>query len=216
MNRIKRIECAAALGLVLALLCSFASYFFACGQLRRDVVRLHVLAHSDAAADQAVKLRVRDALLESGSALFSGAATPETAAAILESQRAGLEQTANRVLAGAGMPYRARLTLTREFFTTRSYGAITLPAGRYLAVRVILGDGAGQNWWCVMFPPLCLPAASESRTAERMFTPSENAVLHADETVEIRLKVVELFETWKEKVRKQYARTSELPVEQKH
>ena len=146
MNRIRRAECAVALGLVLALLCSYASFFSACSRLRQDVVRLHVLANSDSAADQAVKLRVRDALLESGSALFSGAATPENAAALLTAQRAALEQTANRVLACAGMPYQASLTLTREYFTTRSYGSVTLPAGQYLAVKVILGEGAGQNW----------------------------------------------------------------------
>ena len=216
MDRIKRIECAVALGLALSVLWAYASFFVGCSQLRRDIVRLHVLANSDSAADQAVKLLVRDALLESGSALFSGEATPETAAAILQTQRAALEQTANRVLASSGMSYQARLTLTREYFTTRSYGALTLPAGRYLAVRVILGAGAGQNWWCVMFPPLCLPAATENRSADSAFSASEHAVLHADDTVEIRLKVVELIELWKEKVRKQYARTSELPLEQKH
>lgn len=215
MNRIRRAECAVALGLLLALLCSYASFFSACARLRQDVVRLHVLANSDAAADQAVKLRVRDALLESGSALFSGAATPENAAALLTAQRAALEQTANRVLASCGMPYKASLTLTREFFTTRSYGSVTLPAGRYLAVKVILGEGAGRNWWCVMFPPLCLPAAT-ANAADGYLSEAENAVLCADERYEVRLKVVELFESWKEKVRKHYAGTSELQIKQKH
>lgn len=210
MDRIKRAELAAALGLVLALLCSYASFFFGCSALRRDVVRLHVLAHSDAQADQAVKLQVRDALLACGSALFSGDATPDTAAAMLRQERAALEETANRVLASQGMPYRARLTLTREFFTTRSYGSLTLPAGQYLAVKVVLGAGEGHNWWCVMFPPLCLPAAQTQVPAETQFSAAEAAVLHADADCEIRLKIVELFESWKEKVRQRHAGTSEL------
>lgn len=213
MERIRRMELAAALGLLLALLCSFASYCAGCSGLRRDVVRLHVLANSDSARDQAVKLCVRDALLAGGSALFSGAATPQTAAQLLAAEQPQLEAAANRVLQAQGLPYTAHLTLEREFFTTRSYGSFTLPAGQYLAVKVILGAGQGHNWWCVMFPPLCLPAATQEVPAASGLNAAESAVLCADGRCEIRLKIVELFESWKEKVRRHYAGTSELPGE---
>lgn len=120
-------------------------------------LRFHVRAHSDAPADQALKVRVRDAVLPRLQELGAGAAnlaelTPAVAAALPE-----IAATATAVLRAAGAPYGARAELTAADFPAREYGALRLPAGRYPALVLVLGAGAGQNWWCVLFPPLCYP-----------------------------------------------------------
>lgn len=117
-----------------------------------NVLRLHILANSDSEADQAVKLRVRDALLE---------IMPETGSAA-EAEQWLLQNGANvltiaeRVLRENGFPYGAQLLLGESEFPDRSYDGTAFPAGTYRALRVILGNGAGHNWWCVLFPPLCI------------------------------------------------------------
>lgn len=120
------------------------------------VVRLHVVADSDSTEAQSVKLGVRDSVLEKVSALLEEAADAEDAMRILAENRAEIEAEANATLARLGASYRARVLLGRELFPTKSYGALRLPAGNYLSLRVILGGGEGKNWWCVLFPRLCL------------------------------------------------------------
>lgn len=117
-----------------------------------NVLRLHILADSDGEADQAVKLAVRDALL----AVMAPAATAAEAEEYLLENGALLLNTAERVLRQNGCDYGAQLLLGRSCFPDRTYGGKLYPAGEYLALRVILGAGAGQNWWCLLFPPLCI------------------------------------------------------------
>ncbi len=130
--------------------------------LREELIRLHVVAQSDASEDQAVKLQVRDAFVEKLQPLLEQIPTAEEAEAFLRERLPELEQLANTVLEKAGFSQKATVTLEPEAFPTRKYDTFTLPAGVYESLRVIIGDGAGQNWWCVVFPELCLPAASET------------------------------------------------------
>ena len=117
-----------------------------------EVLRLHILANSDSPADQAVKLRVRDALLP----LFEAADTYEDARSFVLSHGAALLETCRAVLTAAGVPYGAQLLLGVSDFPDRTYNGARFPAGPYDALEVVLGDGAGHNWWCVLFPPLCV------------------------------------------------------------
>ena len=117
-----------------------------------EVLRLHILANSDSPADQAVKLRVRDALLP----LFEAAGTYEDARAFVLDHGAALLNRCQTVLADAGVPYGAQLLLGVSPFPDRTYGGVLFPAGDYDALQIVLGDGAGHNWWCVLFPPLCV------------------------------------------------------------
>ncbi len=119
---------------------------------KEGILRLHVIANSDGSADQRVKLLVRDAILE---AMPAGESAAETRAHLL-SQGAALLETAERVLRENGFSYGAQLMLGRFSFPDRSYGDAFFPAGEYEALRVVLGSGGGQNWWCVLFPPLCI------------------------------------------------------------
>lgn len=148
--------------------------------ISRKVLRLHVRAADDTPAAQGRKLLVRDALGEALAPLLAGAADREEAAERAEAALPELERTAEAILDFLGQPERVRLTLRREAFPERSYPGITLPAGEYLALRADLGAGAGQNWWCVVWPPLCL-AASEEEGEEAMdvFSPEEQKLLTA-------------------------------------
>lgn len=126
-----------------------------------SVLRLHVLADSDSESDQAAKLAVRDALLEVTRPILEGCASRDEAEARLAGKLSLLEQTAREVLAEQGKDYGATALLGVERYPTRTYASAALPAGEYLSLRVVLGEGDGKNWWCVLFPPLCLSAATE-------------------------------------------------------
>lgn len=115
------------------------------------IVRLHIIAQSDDAYDQYVKLRVRDAVLNAANSLSLN----EDAAEEIENNLSLIEDAARVVLASYGVDYSAHAQFGEFDFPTKTYGNVTLPAGKYTAVRIILGNGAGQNWWCVMYPPLC-------------------------------------------------------------
>lgn len=122
------------------------------------VLRLHILANSDNRLDQAVKLRVRDALLP----LFEAASSYDDARAFVLGHGAELLTACEAALAAAGAPYGAQLLLGVSDFPDRTYGGAFFPAGAYDALEVVLGAGAGHNWWCVLFPPLCIVTADGS------------------------------------------------------
>lgn len=150
-----------ALIIAYILYCAFSITYFSSvsGEIRENVVRLHILADSNNEIDQNVKLKVRDALLEKNSELLSDKVTPENATEYFKNSKDELEQCANEVLKENGLNYKATITLSKEYYTTRVYEDLTFPAGVYTSIKVILGSGEGKNWWCVMFPPLCVPVA---------------------------------------------------------
>ena len=130
-------------------------------KLNEDLIRLHVVANSDSPEDQEIKLRVRDAVVSSLQSDLSKAADVEEAKAYLRENLAKIQQIANDVLEKAGFDGEALVTLCREAFDTRYYDTFTLPAGIYESLRVTIGEGNGHNWWCVVFPSLCLSATTE-------------------------------------------------------
>ena len=132
-----------------------------CEDIRSNVLRLHVIADSNSAEAQSEKLTVRDALLEEGRELFEGNGNIEEAEIRLSENLDTMKAVAERTLREKGYTYSAEVEITECYFPTRQYGSVTLPAGYYNALRVVLGSGEGENWWCVMFPPMCLPAAGE-------------------------------------------------------
>ena len=130
-------------------------------QLSEKVVRLHVLANSDSEEDQALKLTVRDAVLEEAERLLKRTENRGEAEGLLRGQLLELEQLANETVRNAGYEYPVTVKLEEVEFPTRTYEGFSLPAGEYLALRVLIGEAAGRNWWCVVFPPLCTVAAAE-------------------------------------------------------
>ena len=136
--------------------------------LEENLVRLHVVANSDSQEDQNLKLQVRDAIVEQLNGVMEELDSAQEAKEFLAEHLGELEDTANRVLQQAGSHLKAQVSLALEEFPTRVYDTFQLPAGLYEALRVTIGEGAGHNWWCVVFPTLCVPASSEGfqETAE--------------------------------------------------
>lgn len=129
-------------------------------QLRNDLIRLHVVANSDSAEDQAIKLQVRDVVTAQLEPIMAELNSKEQAYTYIESNLKLIEERANQKLAELGVEQSASVSLTQEKFNTRHYDTYSLPSGVYDALRVEIGDAGGQNWWCVVFPTLCIPAAS--------------------------------------------------------
>ena len=130
-------------------------------KLRRELIRFHVVAASDAPEDQAVKLQVRDAVISAFQEELQNLQDVEQAKAYLQENLPKIQTVANHVLKQAGFDDTASVSLCLEEFATRVYDTFTLPAGLYESLRIVIGEGEGQNWWCVMFPSFCLPATSD-------------------------------------------------------
>lgn len=138
-----------------------------------NLVRLHVLAHSDSEEDQSLKLKVRDAMIQYGRQNLSRVLTKEDALRIIARDRAVLEEAARHRVRESGHSYPVSVEVENKAFPPRDYGGLSLPAGMYDSVTVTIGDGQGSNWWCVMFPPLCFvdAVAPEEETLKEMVSP---------------------------------------------
>ena len=141
-------------------------------QLAEKVVRLHVLANSDSEEDQALKLKVRDAVLAAIPEAVTRADTPQQAAAALQTALPALQNAADNALHRAHSAQPARLRLERFAFAARDYGGFALPGGEYTALRIELGGAQGRNWFCVLYPALCLSGAQSDYP-----TKAENALV---------------------------------------
>lgn len=152
------------IGLLAALL-AFGGFLFGVAEqgalLHENLIRLHVVANSDSEADQAVKLRVRDAITDYLAPVLAGFESREEAEEYLQAHLSDLQRIANEVLARLGSRDTAVVTLALEEFPKRIYDTFSLPSGVYESLRIRIGNAQGQNWWCVVFPQLCLPATSE-------------------------------------------------------
>ena len=162
------------------------------GDLRENLLRLHVVGASNSKEDQAVKLQVRDAVLGSLEEGLRDMTDPQEAWDYVSRMLPQVEAAANRALAAAGFSETVQVSLTEEAFPTREYDTFSLPAGVYKALRVVIGEGEGKNWWCVVYPPLCVGAATES--AETLNN-HQQAFVNGD-GYEVRFKVVEWVESF--------------------
>ena len=170
--------------LIVVLLTSLAAAILSVLPTKSDLalydstIRLHVLANSDAEADQSLKLLVRDAILDSVSGIVEDCTSKETAEAALRSSLPALTETAQSVLVSAGSDDEVHLELSREHYPTRGYDGVRLPAGTYTSLRVMIGSAEGHNWWCVLFPPLCTSSAQpQDELAAVGFTGSQIRIL---------------------------------------
>lgn len=185
--------------LLIALLVSFAWGTWADRtqqQLSDKVLRLHVLANSDSEADQALKRKVRDSVLETASAILADCPDRETAEQRISAALPEIEDAARARIAAEGGKQTVTAELRPTVFPTREYEDFALPAGEYLALRVVLGEGEGHNWWCVVFPPLCAETTSSlSQTAMAAgLTEEEVALITESDGYQLKFKAVELWE----------------------
>lgn len=198
-NKLRRWETALLIGVACAMLWG-AALGAEQDALADKVVRLHVVANSDSEADQALKLKVRDAVLGSATPNLAGLSRQE-ALETLERELPGIGATAAKVVAEEGYDYPVRVSIREEAFPTKRYDDFALPAGDYTALRVQIGEGEGQNWWCVVFPPLCMPSVEEvaAQSAAGDGLTGEDLALITGETqgYVVKFKAMELWEKLK-------------------
>lgn len=163
------------------------------GEIYRTLIRLHVLAESDREEDQAVKLLVRDAILEECGDLFADTPTAEEALAQMEAAASRMEAVANRVLREQGFSYTACAVFGREQYPACTYDGVTFPAGEYYSLRILLGEGEGKNWWCCLFPPLCMNAASAEEKLDAVGMEPGTGKVFTQKKYTVRLKLLEWF-----------------------
>ena len=195
MKKFKLFEISLFAGLLIAIIFSITGFASTCEEIRGDVLRLHVIANSDSDEDQQLKLKVRDAVLKAGKNIFNGSVTKENAEEKIENEKEILIKAAKKVIKENGFDYDVDITVTDEYFNTRTYENVTLPAGKYKAVRVLIGESAGKNWWCVMFPPHCIPAAETN--IDLYFSDKEVKLVETNPKYEVRFKIIEIYESIK-------------------
>lgn len=169
--------------------------------IENDVLRMHILANSDSEEDQNLKLCVRDRLLENSQELFGECSSLEEMKACAIEKQDQIKEIALDVIHEKGYNYTVDTQVVNMEFDTREYGDITMPAGKYDALRVTIGKAQGHNWWCVMYPPLCLPAAEEvnadMNTAEEYFDEKQLDVMENPEKYQVKFKCVEWYRALK-------------------
>lgn len=196
---IKWISAALLMGLALALV--WGIWSLNCQQkLAGEVIRLHVIAQSDSAEDQALKLRVRDAVLEQAGQWLDGVEDRDQAEGILRTHLMDLRDLAEQTVRSEGYSYDVDAWLSPETYPTRDYGTFALPGGEYLSLRIVIGEGQGHNWWCVVYPPLCTASAAgelEEQAADSGLSEEDiGLITQSGKGYTIKFKSIELWEKW--------------------
>ncbi|MGV1066293.1 stage II sporulation protein R [Clostridium perfringens] len=170
--------------------------------ISEKLIRFHVLANSDSDIDQDLKLRVKDEVLKYISPILNESQSLEESREILKREDKNIIKIAEDYIKSQGFDYTVETTLTRENFPVKEYGNIVLPQGEYEAYRILIGEGEGQNWWCVMFPPLCFIDVTKGQVAYDETEEKMKDVLSEEEfksvnkkenNVKFELKVIDLF-----------------------
>lgn len=186
-------------GIILLLICalcfSMVRFDAACEEMRENVFRLHILANSDSSEDQACKLAVRDAILAQ-SDLFAGCVSEKEAEGRARQQLEFFRQTAQQAVFEQGFSYPVSVSVGPSYFENREYDNFTLPAGVYSSLIVRLGEAKGHNWWCVMFPAVCVGSA----TLGDALSEESEEIAENRQNYEIRFKTVEIFENFRHKI----------------
>lgn len=197
----KNIETGILFGLICAIILSVAKFDVACEDLRHGVLRLHIIANSDSLEDQQLKLKVRDAILKNSDLIFDTACDLDSAILCAEENLQTITDEANKVIDDNGMDYGACALVGKTYFETREYEDFTLPAGEYTSLIVKLGKAEGKNWWCVVYPAVCLPAADGADLSESV-SQKGTAVAKNPKKYIMRFKIVEWYENFKTKRKK--------------
>ncbi|HEX3027531.1 MAG TPA: stage II sporulation protein R [Clostridia bacterium] len=197
MNKLeKSILCGFLIAVIVSMASGFTTFAGQCSDIRQNVLRLHILANSDSSADQALKIKVRDKILAKSGELFQKSDSKADAIQKADARLEEIRKTAQNEVVAEGYDYKVQAKIVHMYFTTRTYGNITLPAGNYDAVRITIGKAQGHNWWCVLFPPLCLPSAEGTEKLSDVLNSDEVGIVtgSGDKTIVIKFKVLEWYE----------------------
>lgn len=178
-------------------ICSFVPLITTGESISNKVLRLHIIANSDSDYDQNVKLKVRDEVLKLSGDMFADCKTLEDAKNVSQNNIDLIQSVANNTLSSLGCSEAATVAVAKEYFSTRIYDDFTLPAGIYDSIKIVIGNGEGHNWWCVMFPQVCLSGCTKD--LEDDLTDEEIKMIHSKDYI-LKFKAVEIYEKLKYKI----------------
>lgn len=184
----------ACIAFVLTVIYSVIPFEAQCSELSDDVFRLHILANSDSEEDQSLKIKVRDRVLEFTEDLFNSASSKEEAENIISENLQEISNAAYQTVLDNGYDYKVTAEITNMYFTTRYYEGYTLPSGMYDALRITIGEGEGHNWWCVMYPSICISSAEEKDSKAKEALNDDEYDIVRNEQYQYKFKIVEMFE----------------------
>ncbi len=193
----KNIELGVLFGLIFAVALSFARFDANCDELKNNILRLHIIANSDSAADQQLKLLVRDEILEYTSSVFEDCSDLDAAQQSASENIDVLTAVADSVIRQNGFSYDAKVEIADAYFDTREYEDFTLPAGTYRSLIVNLGAAEGKNWWCVVFPCVCVPSATKGELTDSVSEDAARVAKNASRYV-MKFKTAEIYEDLKQ------------------
>ena len=178
---------------VISSLISMTGFCSVCENLQSDIFRLHIIANSDSEQDQILKLKVRDGILEYTAELFSECKNRDEAIVSAKENLEDIKRFSQDMVYSYGYDYQVDAYITEMDFDTRIYEEFTLPAGKYNALRIVIGNGQGHNWWCMLYPALCIPSAQEKKP-ELSLDENETDVISNPGKYEVKFRLVEIFE----------------------
>ncbi len=179
---------------VLTVIFSMLPFETECKEISNEVFRLHILANSDAEFDQELKLKVRDKVLEYTESLFENSHSKEEAENAVSDNLQEICNVALKEVRNNGYDYGVTAEITNMYFTTRYYDSYTLPSGMYDALRITIGSGEGHNWWCVMYPSVCISSEENQDKAAKEALNENQYDIVKNEQYEYKFKIVEIFE----------------------
>ncbi len=188
----KRLEISIVCALIFSLLVSISHFEAVCEDMKSNVLRLHIIANSNSIEDQSLKLKVRDEILKECGYIFDGNTNIEEAIITAQEHLEDFRCVANKVIKENGFDYSSSAQIGTSFFETREYDAFTLPAGEYKSLIVKLGKAEGKNWWCVVFPTVCIPTAAGE--LEDSLSKESSEIASNPQKYIMRFKIVEIYE----------------------
>ncbi len=184
----------ACIAFVLAVIYSMIPFQAECTQISDDVFRLHILANSDSKQDQTLKLKVRDDVLKYTKNLFENAKSKQEAESLISNNIQKIANVAYETVLQNGQTYTVKAEITKMYFSTRYYENYTLPSGKYDALRITIGSGKGHNWWCVMYPSICISSEEESEEKAKEVFDNEQYDIVRNNEYQYKFRIVEIFE----------------------
>ena len=196
----KALEWGLIFGFICSVFCSFADFDASCEELRHNVLRLHIVANSNSEEDQTLKLEIRDRILEESQSLFETEKDLQSAIKTAKENLKLYEKIANEVISEAGLDYKAEAKIGKAFFETRVYEDFTLPSGEYESLIINLGKAEGKNWWCVVFPSVCLPLENRASLSQSVGEKGCE-IAQNGEKFKVKFKPVEIYEKIKKSLK---------------
>ena len=193
----KDVTVSIVIALIFSIILNLVGFDTKCERIRNNVLRLHILANSNSEEDQKMKLEIRDCLLLASNGILDGAKNKEDAILAANEKLSTFEDIAQKVVKSYGKDYPIKIEISKTYFDTREYEDFTLPAGQYEALRILIGKAEGKNWWCIMFPSLCIPAAKSKNSLEEVTDKSASNITKNYKKYKVKFKIVEVYEKFK-------------------